>query len=644
MSQFNADLSPGRPSNPCSGSSSASRCYFECCSLKLYNICLKSIVSSMKKVEYNLHCLPVRLQIDLYLEMFMNEHWNILGTYLSNLNNFVNLVMFNEGQRQTLHMLLQRLMDEGFNLTNDLCKYMAKDVASLLEAVQKSNSDSTLLRKSRIRSMKRGFALAGFLMEAGWYVEAERILSTCLTLYLPVIDTGDSSIEPWTFRIKTRLLGSLVSYSRFKEATVLYDEMLSQIEVNNYENRKDQFDVAQAYSQFACLFAAQSLYKEAYKWSCKALEHISPWTPRIALIDILLTAGRSCVIKRDFESADYLLRQALLVAKEMFNLDEKCDFQEISRFHPIVGDLLIAMGYYYHNVDLLSQSVKLYLYALNFRKQYFGPHTLTEQCINLPLALARQDLAFEYYIQEYSTGHFDMSLYHIELAKMSLETLLPPDHHLLTNVLRIKALIIEEIAIDNMDMVGRTELLMDAHKLHRRALDITKSLLGEENLQTAKHYSNLGRLYQSMHRYEDSEVFQLLSIEIKEKCLGKDDYEVAQSYGFLASLYCYDMELYPQAENYYLKAIEIGTKVFGGAYSGLEFEYQGIITIYTRNGEDEKAQEYIKLFRSWKAQRDSMVATITQKNLFTSLSDESPGLLNLEEIKKHFFSNRLHQI
>uniref|UniRef100_T1KDR3 MalT-like TPR region domain-containing protein n=2 Tax=Tetranychus urticae TaxID=32264 RepID=T1KDR3_TETUR len=420
--------------------------------------------------------------------------------------------------------------------------------------------------------------------------------------------------------------------------------MLHQIEVNNYESLKDQFDVAQAYSQFSCLFVAQSLYKEAYMWSCRALKHISNQTPRISLIEILLTAGRSCVVKRDFESADYLLRQALLAASEQFNINEKCDFSDISRFHPIVGDLLIAMGYYYHNIDSVTQSVRLYFSALNFRKQYFGLHTLSEQCINLPLALARQDLAFEYYIQEYSTGNFDLCLHHIELAKMSLETLLPPDHHLLTNALRIKALIIEEMAIDTIDIVAKTELLMDAHRLHRRALDITKNLLGEKNLQTAKHYSNLGRLYQSMHRYEDSEVFQLLSIEIKEKYLGKDDYEVAQSYGLLASLYSYDMGLYLQAESCYLKAIEIGTKVFGGSYSGLEFEYQGIIRIYTRTGESEKVEDFVQRLRSWQTQRNSGATVSTKKNLFTCLSDESLGLLNLEEIKKHFFHNRLYQV
>jgi len=50
-----------------------------------------------------------------------------------------------------------------------------------------------------------------------------------------------------------------------------------------------------------------------------------------------------------------------------------------------------------------------------------------------------------------------------------------------------------------------------------------------------------------------------MAIEIKERLLGKEDYEVALSVGHLASLYNYDMEKYDEAEKLYLRSIEIGT-------------------------------------------------------------------------------------
>ena len=50
----------------------------------------------------------------------------------------------------------------------------------------------------------------------------------------------------------------------------------------------------------------------------------------------------------------------------------------------------------------------------------------------------------------------------------------------------------------------------------------------------------------------------LKAIEIKERLLGVDDYEVALSVGHLASLYNYDMKKYQDAEKLYLRSIKIG--------------------------------------------------------------------------------------
>lgn len=47
-------------------------------------------------------------------------------------------------------------------------------------------------------------------------------------------------------------------------------------------------------------------------------------------------------------------------------------------------------------------------------------------------------------------------------------------------------------------------LLIEAEELHQSALKITIDAFGEVNVQTAKHYGNLGRLYQSMAKYQVS--------------------------------------------------------------------------------------------------------------------------------------------
>ena len=68
----------------------------------------------------------------------------------------------------------------------------------------------------------------------------------------------------------------------------------------------------------------------------------------------------------------------------------------------------------------------------------------------------------------------------------------------------VTALILEEIAIDSHDKVQEDKLLGEAQELHLQSLELAKKAFGENNVQTAKHYGNLGRLYQSMHRFKVS--------------------------------------------------------------------------------------------------------------------------------------------
>jgi hypothetical protein len=47
-------------------------------------------------------------------------------------------------------------------------------------------------------------------------------------------------------------------------------------------------------------------------------------------------------------------------------------------------------------------------------------------------------------------------------------------------------------------------LLRKAEELHLSALDLAVRAFGEQNVQTSKHYGNLGRLYQVKHDYRCS--------------------------------------------------------------------------------------------------------------------------------------------
>ena len=95
-----------------------------------------------------------------------------------------------------------------------------------------------------------------------------------------------------------------------------------------------------------------------------------------------------------------------------------------------------------------------------------------------------------------------------------------------------------------------------------------------------------------MGKYPKAEEMHLKAIEIKERLLGSEDYEVALSVGHLASLYNYDMQMYDKAEELYFRSIKIGKKLFGDGYSGLEYDYRGLLRLYHSMRNFEKAHEF----------------------------------------------------
>jgi hypothetical protein len=125
------------------------------------------------------------------------------------------------------------------------------------------------------------------------------------------------------------------------------------------------------------------------------------------------------------------------------------------------------------------------------------------------VAVAHEDLAYALYVFEYSSGRFNLAKYQIECAIEVLDKLVPRNHLMLASAKRVKALILEEIALDNMGTGQQNpdsnKLLQESEDLHRSALELSLEAFGEINVQTAKHYGNLGRLYQSMQKYNSAE-------------------------------------------------------------------------------------------------------------------------------------------
>jgi len=430
-----------------------------------------------------------------------------------------------------------------------------------------------VLLSGSVSNITIGLNLASFLMDSGWYVAATKVL-------FAIEDCFKGTLSPMARNeINTKLLHAFSEYRQFD----LGGEVLKKLPVFT----GNQVAVSSSeLCEISNYFYWRSLFPDAHEFGMRAIKSVSSMTPSRVAIDVLRQAGKANVVRRQFYLAHLLLGEALLYAQEIFG-----------KHHLRYADCLMDFAFYLLNVDEVGKSVQAYQEALSIRESILGHH-------NLLVAKAYEELAYATYVHEYSSGHFEKAKKHAEAALLIMHYIIPTNHLLIASSQRVLALILEEIAIDDLtnplDKKASQGMLAHAEKLHLSAVTLSTKAFGEKNVQTAKHYGNLGRLYQTMERFSEAEQMHLKAIQIKETLLGRDDYEVALSIGHLASLYNYDLDEFNKAEELYLRSVSIALRLFGPAYSGLEYDYRGLIRVYEETQDYENVYKYIYMLRDWK--------------------------------------------
>lgn len=540
----------------------------------LYNMAISSVVKCYPVYRNDVKALHDHVQFDIYYELYKQGRLCDLGMEFCNLETFSRVLKVGDN-RHLLHHCFQALMDHGTRLAEVLANAFAIRCGSIQQRNNPLNSK---------KSIEDGFALGNFLSDAGWFLQSERVFVHCLALC-----KLEGHQVPWTSVLEcySKLLHVRFAYAKFREAAEIFWESVEY--VTELIKNGAQANFAALFTEYSSYFFVKSHYNSSYYWSIKALKHLNSSLPPKTIVDVLRQAAKACVLKREFRGAELLIKQAVDIARECFGCK-----------HPKYADTLLDYGFFLLNVDLVAQSVRVYQKALHVRQFIFGGK-------NLHVAIAHEDLAYASYVLEYSTGNFSSAKEHADRAMEVMNLLLPGNNLLLASSKRIKALILEELAIDSMHKPTELLQLQEAHDLHLAALKLARDAFGEMNVHTAKHYGNLGRLYQSMNRFKEAEEMHLKAISIKEHLLGTSDYEVALSVGHLASLYNYDMAEYDKAEMLYLRSIAIGKKLFGEGYSGLEYDYRGLLKVYSVLEDYSKVSIYASVFNQWKLLRDSHV-------------------------------------
>ncbi|XP_014245237.1 amyloid protein-binding protein 2 isoform X2 [Cimex lectularius] len=540
----------------------------------LYDMTVATVCDFYKYFKQDLRLIPETVLFDICITLYKQGRIYTLCIELRDLTTFSKMLKLTKN-RVMLIKCFQALMEHETGIAKGLIgSYKLRCEYFKLEDSNENVAFSII---------DQGLKLGGFLSDASWYHESCEVLEACQEVCLAVPENPSSLMR--SLDCCHKLLHAQIIYSLCDKATktkLLAEEIISKLKRTN-----EKMCLAGIYTQFSIYSFSMSLFDEAYMWSVRSIQELNHNSNSRMVVEALSQAAKSCVVKRRISKAESLIRMAVYFAAKVFGKE-----------HPKYAETLLDYGFYLLNSDAMKDSVTVYEKALSLKEEIFGPR-------NLQVAIAHEELAYALYVHEYCSGNFNSAKYHADQSIALMTALLPPNHLMIASAIRVKALILEEIALSNIStMPGTHKLLCEAEKLHKNALRVSLACFGENNVQTAKHYGNLGRLYQTMKKYKEAEAMHMKAIQLKEKLLGQDDYEVGLSLGHLASLYNYHMKEHRKAEALYIRSINISLKLFTESYSGLEYDYRGLLHAYDQLGELDNVINYSELIDRWKMLRD----------------------------------------
>lgn len=482
---------------------------------------------------------------------------------------------------------LHRIVQEFFNVYLE-SEMLLHNPTTTIESHENIDRVDVLIANSVIVSsanmssdfQKYSADVAEFLTEAGWFKQAAILFDFIREQY------------PGSIQATSRLIHCYVMDGEIQRAKEL---------LNSTEN--EVADVAE-YVQVefltsaALVYYAEGNFQKALRFSIHAFSRVKETEISTrAYIETLRCLSRCLAVTRNYAKALVFSELCLHIS---------------AQFEHKLADGLLTHAYCLMQDDRNNAANKFYLKAKDLREKQFGTSN------NVHLATVYEELSYSCYVQKYRVGDFRVAKHFIARAMRIYNRVLPEDHLHASSAKRVLALIIEEEALDipfqpelgiddKILIKMKDEALEKAHLLQKESLAIAKKTFGDESVQTAKHLGNLGRLYQSMKRLKDAEELHLEAIRIKSFILGDDDPEVAVSLGHLASLYNYDIKDYQKAEDLYHRGIKICLKHHGDLYSGLEYDYTGLIHVYSNLQNERKHLEYTFILSDWKDKRKQRV-------------------------------------
>ena len=133
----------------------------------------------------------------------------------------------------------------------------------------------------------------------------------------------------------------------------------------------------------------------------------------------------------------------------------------------------------------------------------------------------------------------------------------------------------------------------EAILMWEQTLAMRQKLLGNEHLDVAQSLNNLAVLYDNQGRYEEAEPLYKQALQMRQKLLGNEHLDVATSLNNLAVL-CENQGRYQEAEPLYKQALMMYQNLLGNEHLDVAISLNNLALLYKKQSRYEEAEPLYK--------------------------------------------------
>ncbi|XP_063684459.1 amyloid protein-binding protein 2-like [Bolinopsis microptera] len=360
--------------------------------------------------------------------------------------------------------------------------------------------------------------------------------------------------------------------------------------------------LALLYGEEASRMMALCKHKSAITWVQRAIKHIKPDLPASLTIEVFRQCCKICVASKLFTEAKALVVYSLKLSEETHGAS-----------HPCHAQTLLIYGFYLLNMSDIDESVQVYRQCLDIFLNTLGD-------VNLKTACARQALGLALFIQGYNQYNFPEALWQIEKSTQILENLLNSKHVFIAASWRLKALLLEGLAANTENEQVAVTNLRQAKKLYWSCVKMSREIVGEMTVQTARYYEHVGKVYRVLGKPHKAEDCLLRAEFIMNHVLEEGSHESLGVTVHIATLYAFDLDKKTYAERLFLKCLRSLREIRGvGVDDFIEMCYRGLLRV--TDNRPELQNQYLEWYTEWRdqIQEQHQQTSSTSAKLFNSL-------------------------